>query len=183
VISSLLAPLLAPATTLAWLSLSALTSAASAVAVAECTGTQSLWRDGEIWTANSFRAEEVWKGKLPREFQVWILGGRSGLLTSYVPGAPRFRPGERTVLFLETTPRGFLSITAWGEGTFRLRRDPLTGVSRVTQDTASTPEFDPSSHRFRASGIRDFPLDKLKARILAIEAEGVSQRRKRGSQF
>lgn len=154
-------------TTLARLSLNQLTSAATVVAFAKCTGSASVWHNGEIWTINSFHTEETWKGTLPQEFQVWMLGGHSGAVTSYIPDAPRFIPGEEVVLFLEPTRSRKLSITAWGEGTFRIRRDPLTGEARVTQDVASTPVFDPRTHRFRPSGIRDWPLQALKARVLA----------------
>lgn len=167
----------APATTLAQLSLAQLTSAATDIVRARCTGTQSLWRDGEIWTVSSFRTGEIWKGDLPQEFQVWMLGGRTGPVTSYVPGAPRFRQGEEAVLFLEPTRSGLLSITGWGEGTFRIRRDPRSGKSRATQDTASASTFDPAAHNFRASGVRDWPLDRLKARILAAEAGNNTPRR------
>ncbi|HKV28649.1 MAG TPA: hypothetical protein VJN90_10300, partial [Candidatus Acidoferrales bacterium] len=162
---------LARATTLAPLSLAQLTSSAVSVVHAECTGNQALWRDGEIWTVTSFRVLENWKGDSPQEVQVWMIGGRAGPVTSYVPGAPRFRAGEETVLFLEPAAsssfNGALSITAWGEGTFRIHRDTRTGEMRVTQDTAATPDFDPSSRTFRATGIRNWPLAKLKASVIA----------------
>ncbi|MGH9710236.1 MAG: hypothetical protein ACRD37_06795, partial [Candidatus Acidiferrales bacterium] len=132
-----------------------------------------LWRDGEIWTVTSFRVLENWKGDSPQEIQVWMIGGRAGPVTSYVPGAPRFRVGEEVILFLEPTASrtfaGALSIIAWGEGTFRIHRDPRTGEMRVTQDTAITPDFDPSSRMFRETGIRNWPLTKLKARVMAAE--------------
>ena len=173
----LLSPL-AKSTTLAPLSLAQLTASAANVVHAECTGNQALWRDGEIWTVTSFHVLENWKGKSPQEIQVWMIGGRAGPITSYVPGAPRFRIGEETVLFLEPVApgsfTGVLSIAAWGEGTFRIRRDPRTFEMRVTQDTAITPNFDPSSRTFRETGIRNWPLAKLKARVIAAES---SQRR------
>ena len=173
----LLSPL-AQSTTLAPLSLAQLTSSAADVVHAECTGNQALWRDGEIWTVTSFRVLDNWKGNSPQEIQVWMIGGRAGPVTSYVPGAPRFRIGEETVLFLEPAASGSfagaLSITAWGEGTFRIHRDPRTGEMRVTQDTAITPDFDPSSRTFRETGIRNWPLAKLRARVIAVET---SQRR------
>ncbi|MGH9710043.1 MAG: hypothetical protein ACRD37_05820 [Candidatus Acidiferrales bacterium] len=173
----LLSPL-AQSTTLASLSLAQLTSSAATVVHAECTGNQALWRDGEIWTMTSFRVLETWKGNSPQEIQVWMIGGRAGPVTSYVPGAPRFRTGEETVLFLEPAGSGalggVLSITAWSEGTFRIHRDPRTGEMRAMQDTAITPNFDPSSRTFHATGIRNWPLAKLKARVIAAEN---SQRR------
>jgi hypothetical protein len=169
----LLSPL-AQSTTLAPLSLAQLTSSAANVVHAECTDNRAMWRDGEIWTVTSFRVLENWKGNSAQEIQVWMIGGREGTVTSYVPGAPRFRAGEETVLFLEPARSGALagtlSITAWGEGTFRIRRDPRTYEMRVTQDTAITPNFDPSSRTFRESGIRNWPLAKLKARVIAAES-------------
>ena len=165
-------------TTLVRLSLNQLTSAATAVAYAKCIGSTSVWHNGEIWTITSFHTEENWKGALPQEFQVWMLGGRSGAVTSYVPGAPRFFPGEEVVLFLEPTRSRNLSITAWGEGTFRIHRDPLTGEARATQDVASTHVFDPHPQRFRHSRIRDWPLQELKARVLAA-ADDPGQGRKK----
>lgn len=170
--AALLSPL-ARSTTLAPLSLAQLTSSAANVVHAECTGNQALWRDGEIWTVTSFRVLGNWKGNSLPQIQVWMIGGRVGSITSYVPGAPRFRIGEEAVLFLEPAAsnsfRGVLSITAWGEGTFRIRRDPRTYEMRVTQDTAMTPNFDPSSRTFRETGIRNWPLAKLKARVIAAE--------------
>lgn len=70
----LLSPL-AQSTTLAPLSLAQLTSSAANVVHAECTGNQTLWRDGEIWTVTSFRVLETWKGNSPQEIQVWMIGG------------------------------------------------------------------------------------------------------------
>jgi len=164
----LLSPL-AESTTLEQLSLTQLTSAAASVVHAKCTGNQALWHGGEIWTVTSFRVLGNWKGNSPREIHVWMIGGRVGPVLSYVPGAPRFRIGEEAVLFLEPARSGDLSITAWGEGTFRIRRDPHTGEMLVTQDTAITPNFDPSAQKFYATGIRDWPLAKLKARVIAAE--------------
>ncbi|MHB8754711.1 MAG: hypothetical protein ACYC92_07110 [Candidatus Acidiferrales bacterium] len=160
---------LAESTTLEHLSLTQLTLSATTIVHAECTGNQTLWHGGEIWTVTTFRVLENWKGNSPREIHVWMIGGRVGPVISYVPGAPRFRPGEDTVLFLEPARSGDLSITAWSEGTFRIRRDPRTGAVLVTQDTAITPNFDPSARKFYATGIRDWPLTKLKARVLAAE--------------
>lgn len=165
-------------TTLAQLSLDQIASAATFIVRAKCISVESRWRDGEIWTVTTFHAEEIWKGDLPQEFQVWMLGGRISGIISYVPGTPRFHPGEEAVLFLESTRSGWLSITAWGEGTLRIRHDLLSGGSLVTQDTAILPVFDPVTRRFRASGIRDWPLEKLKARVLAAKAEGTGRWRK-----
>jgi hypothetical protein len=166
--AALLAPLVR-STTLAQLSLSQLTASAHTVVRVQCLSNESLWREGEIWTVTSFRVLENWKGNLPPEIRVWMIGGSVGHITSYVPGAPRFSPGKEAVLFLEPARDGSLSITAWGEGTFRIRRDPRTGEVSVTQDTALKPDFDPAARAFRAAGIRELPLAQFKSRVLAAE--------------
>ncbi|HEV2290059.1 MAG TPA: hypothetical protein VGR81_14035 [Candidatus Acidoferrales bacterium] len=168
VFAVLLTPL-ARSTTLAQLSLQQLAASAHFVVRVLCLSNESLWREGEIWTITSFRVRENWKGNSPREIQVWMIGGSIGHITSYIPGAPRFLAGEEAVLFLEPTRDGSLSVTAWGEGTFRIRRDANNGEAVVTQDTALAPDFDPATHAFRAAGIRELPLARFKSRVLAAE--------------
>lgn len=165
----LLTPL-AESTTLARLSLSQLVNSAQTVVHAKAIANERLWHDGEIWTTTTFRVIENWKGSSPPEITVWVIGGQMGRIMSYVPGAPRFRPGEETILFLEPTHAGEMSITAWGEGTFRVRFDARTGESLATQDTAIAPEYEPASHSFQRSGIRNWPLAVLKMRVLESEA-------------
>lgn len=165
----LLLPPLARSTMLAQLSLAQLVSSAQAIVYAEVISTNSQWRDGEIWTVTSIRVMENWKGNSPAQIDVWMIGGSVGRITSYVPGAPRFRVGEETVLFLEPTRAGMMSITAWSEGTFRVHLDAGTNERRVTQDAATAPEYDAPIHTFRTNGIRDMPLAQLKMRVLDAE--------------
>lgn len=161
----LMAPL-ARATTLAQLSLEQLADAAHAIVRAEAVSNLAVWHDGEIWTITTFRVEENWKGRAPLQIQIWMIGGHAGRITSYVAGAPRFRPGEEAILFLEPARDGEISITAWAEGTFRIRRDARTGESRVTQDSAVVPEFAPEGHDTRRDAIRDWPIARFKERVM-----------------
>lgn len=172
----LLVPALAGSTTLARLSLVQLVDSAHAVVHARVIGNKRVWRDGEIWTITSFRVLENWKGSSPPEIDVWMIGGHIGRLMSYVPGVPRFRPGEETVLFLEPARTGEMSITAWGEGTFRVHLDRRTGEPRATQDAATASEYQPQTHSFRADGILDWPLAVLRMRVLEAEQEPRSGR-------
>lgn len=162
----LLLPPLAESTTLAQLSLRQLVNSAETVVHAKTIANERLWHDGEIWTVTTFRVIETWKGSSPPEVKVWMIGGQMGRVMSYVPGAPRFRPGEEAVLFLEPARIGEMSITAWGEGTFRVRFDARTGELFATQDTAIAPEYEPTTHSFQHNGIRNWPLAVLKMRIL-----------------
>jgi len=166
----LLLPPLAESTTLVQLSLGQLVNSARAVVHAKAIKNERLWHDGEIWTVTTFRVIENWKGSSPAEITVWMIGGQMGRIMSFVPGAPRFRPGEETVLFLEPTHAGEMSITAWGEGTFRVRFDARTGESCATQDTVIAPEYEPATHSFQHSGIRNWPLAVLKMRVVEAEA-------------
>jgi hypothetical protein len=172
----LIAPALARSTTLARLSLAQLVESAQVVVHARVIGNKRVWRDGERWTITSFRLLESWKGSSPPEIDVWMIGGHIGRLMSYVPGAPRFRPGEETVLFLEPVGTGEMSVTAWGEGTFRVHLDRRTGEPRVTQDAAMASEYQPQTHSFRVEGVMDWPLAVLKMRVLEAEEEARRQR-------
>jgi len=166
----LVAPL-ARSTTLAQLSLKQLADSAHAIVRAEAIANVPVWHDGEIWTITTFRIEENWKGHASPQIQVWMIGGHAGRITSYVAGAPRFHPGEEAILFLEPTRDGEISITAWGEGTFRIRHNARTGEARVTQDSAAIPEFAPPASASHVDAIRNWPLATFKQRILQSLAE------------
>jgi len=71
------------------------------------------------------------------------------------------------VLFLTPTTRGDFSVVSWVQGTFRIHRDPRSGAETATQDSASFDTFDPSTKKFTPSGIRDIPLDELRAQVAA----------------
>jgi hypothetical protein len=163
------------ATSLERMSVERMTAAAPVVARVRCLTNTARWEKGEIWTFTTFEVEERWKGQVPERIEVKQIGGRAGQVISIVPGAPRFRPGEEAVLFLERRPGGVFGVTGWSQGTFRIRRDARTGVENVTQDTAASSVFDPQTRRFRAEGIRALPLERLRARVRAAKKGMVSE--------
>ena len=168
---------LAPATTLLRLSLERMTHSARAIVRARCVANATGWDAGEIWTFTAFEVEETWKGSPKSQITVRLLGGRVGQVTSSVSGVPRFGPGEEVVLFLEPTPRGDFSVVGWEEGTFRVRQDPRTGQSSVTQDTASFATFDAATRRFETEGIQRMPLSTFRARVeLLLRASEENER-------
>jgi hypothetical protein len=158
-------------TTLMHMSVAKMTGAADLIARARCIGNATGWDEGEIWTFTAFETEEVWKGAAAARITVRLLGGRAGNLTSSVAGVPRFQAGEEVVLFLEATGRGDYSIVSWVQGTFRIRLDPRTGRESAVQDTADFATFDPATRRFEANGIRNVPLDALRAQVDAARRE------------
>lgn len=153
------------ATTLARMSFDELTRQATSIARAKCIGSTSVWRNGEIWTETEFELEEQSKGTLPGIFQVSMPGGRVAHLQSRVDGVPQFFAGEEVYLFLWNAPGKGNYLLGWTQGTFRITRDPQTGLEKVTQDSASTPLFNPSARAFRHGGVRNLPLSIFQLKL------------------
>jgi hypothetical protein len=168
VFSSML-PLLR-ATTLVRLSLTQMAQAADTVVRVRCTETASLVEGGTVWTRTHFSVTEMLKGAPRQQITVRLPGGRVGHILVVVEAVPGFRPGEEGVLFLETTSTGNYSITAWAEGTFRIRRNPQTGEEAVTQDSSALAVFEPGARRFHVEGIRALSLGELRQRLAAALA-------------
>src|SRR5260370_19614441 len=148
----------AKATTLSRLRFEELVNQAAAVARLRCIGVESRWENGEIWTETRFEIVELNKGLLPGMVSVQMPGGSIGNLHSGIEGVPAFRPGEEADVFLWGREGEPFRVLGWSQGTFRIARDPRTGVERVTQDSAAAPVFDPRTHQFRHGGIRNLPV-------------------------
>ena len=173
------------ATTLARLSLDQLAAAADATARVRCSSAQSRWENGQIWTFTSFDVLETIKGTLPARITVRLPGGRVGHFTAIVDGTPKFNAAEEVVVFLERIPGGLkvepapfpgglkvepapgggFSVAAWVEGTFRIRRDPRTGIETVTQDSSNFAVFDTATRTFHTEGIRRMPMQQFRERV------------------
>src|SRR5260370_6563915 len=145
-------------TTLSRLRFEELVNQATAVARLRCIGVESFLENGEIWTETRFEIVELNKGLLPAVVSVRMLGGRVGNLHSRIEGMLAFRPGEEAYVFLWGHEGEPFRVLGWSQGTFRIARDPRTGVERVTQDSAEAPVFDPRTRQFRHGGIRHLPL-------------------------
>ena len=157
----------AAATTLARMSLEELARAADIVVRVRCVAAASRWDSGMIWTFTEFEVLERLKGAPPERIRVRVPGGRVGHLLATIEAAPRFRPGEQSVLFLEKSSAGDYSVTAWAEGTFRIHRLPPAGGEAVTQDSSASVVFDPATRRFHTEGIRNLSLAEFRQRLAA----------------
>lgn len=158
------------ATTLVRMDLDELTRTAAVVARARCLGSSSRWEDGHLWTLTTFEVTEVWKNKAPRTIVVRLVGGADGQRTVLVDGVPRFRAAEEVVLFLEPTAKGEMTVTSWGQGTFRIRRDPGTREESVTQDTSGISMFDPATRQLHAGSVRRMEIGEFRARVVRAAA-------------
>lgn len=152
------------ATTLIKMSLATLSQTAKHIARVRCVSSTTTLDSGEIWTLTIFEVQQNWRGFLPTEVTVRLLGGTLGNITSTVSGVPRFQPGEEAVLFLEANHRGEFSIVSWQQGTFRIRRS-LAGDESVTQGTASFPAFDPATRHFESGGIVNMSVASFRSQV------------------
>jgi hypothetical protein len=148
----------ASATTLSRLKLEDLVQESTAVARLRCLGTTSQWEQGEIWTETRFEVVQREKGALPGVVTVRLLGGNVGHLHSRVQEVPTFHAGEEVYLFLWGHEGEPYQVLGWSQGTFRIKRNPQSGLEIVTQDSASSAVFDPHARTFRRGGIRNLPV-------------------------
>jgi hypothetical protein len=156
----------ARATTLARMSLGQLAQAAGTVVRARCASSSARWENGAIWTFSEFDVSERFKGNPPARILVRSPGGRVGHISTRVEEAPEFRLGDDAVLFLEATADGSYGVTAWAEGTFRIREPAGAGRELVTQDSSGAAVFDPATRQFRSEGIRNLPWSEFQRRLV-----------------
>lgn len=164
------------ATTLQRMSLNQLAQAAGTVVRARCASSTARWENGAIWTFSEFEIVERFKGNPPTRIRVRLPGGRVGYISTQVEDAPAFRPGDDAVLFLEATADGSYGVTAWAEGTFRIRKDSRDGRELVTQDSSGVAVFDPVTRQFRSDGIRNLLWSEFRRRVM----DALSQSNTRG---
>jgi hypothetical protein len=153
------------ATTLSRLRFQDLVHYSYSVARVRCERSRALLDNGEIWTDVTFRVLWQSKGNLPREIVVRQPGGKLLHLHSHVEGTPQFRPSEEVYLFLSGHPGREFYIVGWTQGTFRIRRDSVSNIETVTQDSAEIPVFDPATETFTREGTKNLPAEIFEQRI------------------
>jgi hypothetical protein len=113
-----------------------LTAEAAAIFVGEVVevGARRLdTRDGsKVVTEVVFRVERTLKGDPRTLVRLEFLGGTVGEARVWIPGMPRFRPGDRDVLFVSPGGGRLSPLVGFAEGRFRLSRDPRTGEDLVS---------------------------------------------------
>jgi len=98
----------------------------------------SEWRDnpanpGERYIATRVELDvkEAVKGTPPSPLVLQMVGGRVGDDELVVEGAPRFKPGEESILFIRGNGRVFSPVVALMHGAYPVRRDARTGRAEV----------------------------------------------------
>lgn len=169
------------------LDLPALTQEAEAVVIGEVTRVQSAWdtRHETIYTAIDVVVAETWKGG-PRTGETLHLlepGGSLDGLELRVHGAPRFRLGERAVLFLRASgdptaevilPAPASLTKAWSavgmvQGKRPLRKEIATGRWLVDEDNQGAVVSRSNDGRLRSVPPQPaVELSTLRARVRAL---------------
>ena len=135
----------ADATVLRGLDLTQLTDASPTILRGRVVTTRGEWKGGRIYTAVTVEVESPLSGTQRTGDRVtfWRLGGVVGNIAQRVLGSPRFRTGERVIVFLHAR-RGHLFVTGM-----------VQGKVRVLPATASSPtRVAPAHHRLALRGAR-----------------------------
>jgi hypothetical protein len=100
------------------------------------TDVRSVW-EGEgaqrhIDTYVTFQIDEKVKGNATSSYTIRMLGGTVGDETMEVTDAPKFKIGDRNILFVEHNNEQFVPLVGINYGHFRVQHDEQTGRDIVT---------------------------------------------------
>ena len=154
----LLAPVMARATTVRVHSFSEMVIAADSIVQGEITAVRFYTEDYQgrevIRTKVTVRVEESLGGGIEsEELELRFLGGEKNGRMLRVSGMPKFRKGERVVLFVKGNNRVVCPLVGWTSGRFSIQRDADSGVDYVTRaEGENVRTFAKISPRLHPSG-------------------------------
>jgi hypothetical protein len=104
----------------------------------EVTAAKSVWT-GEgaqrvIVTFVTFKVEDAMKGNPGESYTVRMVGGTVDGETIEIADAPKFKVGDRDILFVENNGRQFIPLVGIMHGRFHVRRDKAGHESVVTNE-------------------------------------------------
>jgi hypothetical protein len=102
------------------------------------TNAQAVW-EGEgaqrhIETYVTFNVEDNVKGNAGTSYTIKMLGGTVGEETMEVTDTPKFKVGDRDILFVEHNNEQFVPLVGINHGRFHVQRDDQTGRDIVVND-------------------------------------------------
>ena len=92
--------------------------------------------DGAIYSLTGVEVDRCIAGDCPESVELRHRGGTVGDLTLYIPGMPRFTPGQEVILFLEPDYEkvpGYHSVLGMVQGFFVVVTEPVTGTKLAVQ--------------------------------------------------
>jgi antitoxin (DNA-binding transcriptional repressor) of toxin-antitoxin stability system len=148
IVTATLVPKSAPATTVIPPSFDELVQQAQLIFQGTVINVQSHWagegQQRRIVSDVTFRVEEPIKGAPGASYTLSMLGGTVDGESMGVADAPRFKQGDRDILFVENNGSQFIPLVGIMHGRFRLLRDKANGREFVTTN-AGEPVADLSS--------------------------------------
>jgi hypothetical protein len=133
---------LAIATTVIPPSFAQLVSQAELIFQGTVTDVKSRWvgqgAERHIETSVTFRVEDAIKGNPGVSYTISLLGGTVDGQTLEVTDTPKFKPGDRNILFVEHNGEQFVPLVGIGFGRFRVQHDTRSG-----REFVSTGEGEP----------------------------------------
>ena len=104
---------------------------ADLVFVGKVVNSQAEWRvvgtNQVIFTIVEFRTEEILKGTTVASVRLRFLGGTVGGVTLEVVAVPKFKAGDRVLLFVEGNGVQFCPLVGVYHGKFGVRKDDKSG--------------------------------------------------------
>jgi hypothetical protein len=102
---------------------------------------------GPIYSITGVEVDKCIAGECPETVVLRHRGGTVGDLTLFIPGMPRFSPGQEVLLFLspdyEGKP-GYHSVLGMGQGFFRVVTEPVSGkrlaIQQLGHATLAAPD-------------------------------------------
>jgi len=108
-----------------------------------------------IVTYVTFRVEDTFKGNPGKQMTLRMLGGTVGGETMAVTDAPKFKAGDRDVLFVENNGTQFIPLVGIMHGRFRVQRD---GNGRDTVFTNSGAPLSSADQVGKESAVEGEPI-------------------------
>ena len=100
------------------------------VVIARCVGSEAVFKDGQIFTLQTFEVQNYIKGYQGNYITISQPGGSLGNVEMIVPGSTYFLEGEESVLFLNEQPDGNTT-PAFPGSSLPIYRDHNTGQRYV----------------------------------------------------
>ncbi len=100
-----------------------------------CTDSKSEWTgDGaqrHIVTFVTFKVEDALKGSPGATYTIRMLGGTVDGTTMEVSDSPKFKQGDRDILFVQHNGEQFIPLVGIMHGRYRIEQDQTTGAEKV----------------------------------------------------
>lgn len=104
-------------------------------------GTRSEWTgegtNRHIVTYVTFKVEDAIKGAVGAGYTIRMFGGTVGDQTIEVTDAPKFKMGDRDILFVEHNGSQFIPLVGIMHGRFHVQADANGATERITKDSGA----------------------------------------------